>query len=191
MRNGFILGSLAALVLSGPAWADDGFSYTYIDLGYGQTELDDLDVDGDGMGVRGSYEFTDRFHGLATYTDQDFDFGVRAKQFTVGGGFSSPLKPNLDIVGTVSYVNVDLSGPGGSVDDDGVELGALLRGRVTGQLELTGGLQYVNLNDGGDDTSLRLGARFFITPMFAIGADLGIGDDVTTWMLGGRVNFGR
>jgi hypothetical protein len=90
----------------------------------------------------------------------------------------------------VGYVGVELDAPGiSSVDDSGVGVGAELRGLVTDTFELHGGVSYVNLNDSGDDTAGNVGARFYVTKMFALGADASFNEDGTTWMLGARVDF--
>ena len=100
------------------------------------TNISHLDVDGDGLGLRGSIEFTDRFHGFAGYSDLDLDFDVSTTQMEVGVGMNWSLSPNVDVVGTVSYLNleVDLPAPFGSADDNAIALGGGLRGRVGGEV---------------------------------------------------------
>lgn len=192
MRKDFILGSIAALSIAGTAMAQDGFDYSYVEIGYVKSEIDDLDIDGDGLGLRASYEFTENFHAFAAYSDQDFDFDVGAKTWEVGAGLAWPVNPNLDIVGTVSYVKGEIDVPFvGDFEDDGFALGAGLRGRVIEKLELTGGLKYVNLDESGSDTTVAAGARYFFTNMFAAGVDVDFDDDGTTWMLGARLSFGK
>lgn len=191
MHRGFILGSIAALSIAGPAMAD-GFDYSYLEVGYVKSEIDDFDVDGDGLGLRGSYEFTENFHAFAAYSDQDFDFDVGASTLEVGGGYAWPINPNMDIVGTVSYVKVEIDVPFfGDVDDDGFALGAGLRARAMEQLELTGGLKYVSFDEGGEDTTFAAGGRYFFTKQFAAGVDVDFDDDGTTWTLAGRLSFGK
>ena len=182
--------TLVALSFVGPALADDAISYSYLEGGYVRTELDDLDVNGDGFGIRGSYAFTKNVHGFASYANQDFDFDITTDEWTVGAGVNFPLSEKLDVVGTLGYVGVKLDAPGlSSIDDSGVEVGAELRGRVNNVLELHGGVAYTNLNDSGDDTAGRVGARVYVTKMFALGADASFNEDGTTWMLGARFDF--
>jgi hypothetical protein len=76
-----------------------------------------------------------------------------------------------------------------SIDDSGIALRAGLRGRVFESFELSGGLKYADLNDFGSETTAQVGARFYFTKMFALGADIGCNDDGTSWMLGGRFDF--
>ena len=51
------------------------------------------------------------------------------------------------------------------------------------------GINYLDLDDAGDDTSLALGARYYVSNEFAVGAGFEIGDDVTTWNIGARLEF--
>ena len=69
MRKELILGTIAALGLAGPAMATDGFSYSFVELGWVNSEIDDLDADGDGFGIRGSMEFTPAIHAFASYME--------------------------------------------------------------------------------------------------------------------------
>lgn len=193
MRKAITVATLAALGLTGTAFAADNLSYSYVELGYLNSDYDDLDVDADGFGVMGSLAFTPNLHGFASYGSQDVDdVDADLDQFEVGIGGNWTLSDKLDLIATVSYVDVELDGPGNfDADDNGFALGAALRGRVTDVLELRGGIKYTELDDSGDDTSLNLGARYYVTPMFAIGADVGFSDDVTTWVLGARLDFGK
>lgn len=191
MRKTTILGSLAALALAGPALAaESGFSYSYAELGYIDTEIDDFDVDGDGFGLRGSFAFTPHLHGFASYADVDFDNDLGAQTLQVGAGVNWPVSPRLDVIGRLSYVDVEVDAGRFSADDSGFGLEAALRGRPMERLELTGGIEYVDVGDS-DDTSLGVGARYYFTDQFAAGGDLSFNDDGTTILLGLRFDFGR
>lgn len=196
MRKTTVFGSLVALgLLGGPALAaESGFSYSNVELGYIDTEIDDFDVSGDGFGLRGSLAFTPKLHGFASYSDVDFDGGISGETMRLGAGVNWPLSPRLDVIGRLSWVNVEVDvdvGPfNASVDDSGFGLEAALRGRASEQLELTGGIEYIDVGDS-DDTSLGLGARYYFTSQFAAGGDLSFSDDGTTILLGLRFDFGR
>ena len=84
-----------------------------------------------------------------------------------------------------------MPGLGGfSVDDDGFLLGFGLRGRVAQQFELEGAVNYTDYSDSGDDTSLGAAARWFFTDQFSAFAEGEFGDDVTSYGIGMRWNFG-
>jgi hypothetical protein len=191
MRKSIIAAAVAVMGVAGPALAKDALSYSYVELGYVSSEVDDLNTNGSGLGLRGSYAFTDKFHGFASYTDQDFnDFDVSVKQLEIGGGTHWSLTPKMDFVATLSYLDIsaDAAG-GGSADDNGFGLGAQLRGLVTDTLELRGGLKYANFDESGSDTTAEIGARWDITKMFGLAADVDFNNDGTSWMLGCRFNF--
>ena len=192
MDKRVILGSIAALGLAGPALAQDGFSYSYVELGYVNTEIDDPDIDGDGFGLRGSLEVAPNLHVFTEYSDLEFDGNVDGSTFELGGGLNWALAPNVDLIGTLSYVRAELDPPGpGDLDDDGFALGLGLRGRVTDQIELTGRIEYVDLDDGGDDTGFGAGVRYYFTRQLAVGLDVDLDDDATAWMIGARYDFGQ
>ena len=194
-----VLGALAALTVAGPALAQaptSGLSYSYVELGYVNTELDDANIDGDGFALKGSWGFTDRFHAFASYADLGYDFGIDSTQFEIGAGLNQSLTPKLDLVATVSYLTAEVTAnvPGFrslSVDDDGFGVGVGLRGLVTDQFELNGKIDYVDFDNAGDDTTFTVGARYSFTPAWAVGADIKFNDDGNAWMIGGRYTFGR
>ena len=52
-------------------------------------------------------------------------------------------------------------------------------------------IQYVDLSDSGDDTSLRGEAWYSFTENFALGLNAGAGDDVVSYGIGARFYFGN
>lgn len=182
--------AITALAFAAPVLAD-GVSYNYIEGGYQRVEFDDSfgDVDGDGFGIGGSFAVNDSWHLFAGYSTADFDFDVELDQLSVGGGFHTPLSDRLDFVANFSYVRLDASSNGFSVDDDGFGLTAGLRGMAADRLELAGFVDYVDLDESGDDTSIRGEAWYKFTDSAAVGFTLGSGDDVTSYGIGVRVFF--
>lgn len=191
MRKEMILASLAALGLAGPAVASD-FNYSYLELGWMQSEFDDVDVDGDGFGLRGSMEFTSALHGFVSYSDQSYDFDIDGEFIEIGLGYAWSMTPNVDIVGRIAYLDTSFDIPGfGEVSDDGFALGGYLRGKPMQSLELTGGIDLVDYSDGGSDEQFNVGARYFFTKQFAAGLDVQFNDFGTAYTLGGRMTFGN
>ena len=186
---GFGLVALGA-AMTMPAIADDDMSYNYVEAAYVDTEIDDgLDVDGDGVFVNGSVELGDTFFLTAGYGSQEFDFSVDLDQWAVGIGGHAPISDNIDFVAALRYIDAEVDTPFGDIDDDGYGAGVGLRARVTDNIELEGGVNYVDLDDGGDDTSFAFGGRYYLTENFALGAGVELGDDVTSWQAGVRVEF--
>lgn len=185
--------ALLATVLSTSASAsaqDEAMSYTYIDGGYVNTEIDHpLNVDGDGLGVRGSFAITDRVFLLGDYTSQDLDYNIDFDQLEVGVGGHMPLADALDVVGSVSYLYTDVDVGPGDTDDNAIGLGLGLRGQLTDRLEIEGGVQYADVNVLRDDLLVSFGGRYYVTPQFALGAGVEAGDDMSMWNMGVRYEF--
>jgi hypothetical protein len=193
-----LLGLVASALAIGPlvAQAQD-IGYTYVDLGYVTTDIDGISKDLDGFVLRGSLEIADSWFLYARDLDQsvsvagvDFD----AQQYAVGGGFAWSFADNMDLFGRIGYTEVELDVSGGgfggvNVDDDGYELGVGIRARPITSLELEGVLNYVDLSDSGDDTSLGVAARWFITDAFALGIEGDFADDAETYGIGFRLQF--
>lgn len=183
---------LTALLLASPVMAD-GLSYNFIEGAYARVELDDslVDVDGDGFGIGGSFEINENFFGLASYSTADFDFGVDLNQLNAGFGFHTGISPNTDFVATLVYVRAEVEAGGfGSIDESGWGASAGLRSMVSDRLEVNGAISYVDFGDG-DDTSIGGGVLYNFTDTFAVGANIGFGEDTTTYGVNARLYFGR
>ena len=172
----------------------EGFSYSYLDAAYVNTDIDQFDEDVDGFALRGSYELTNNVFVFAGYADQGTSvagFDIDLQTYNLGLGYAWPLGKALDVYGKMGYVSAEVDAQGfGDADDDGYSLAVGLRGRAVEQLELEGAVNYVDLSDSGDDTTLDLGARWYFTPQFAFGVEGSFGDDANTYGLGVRWNFG-
>ena len=66
------LAGVLLVLASHAASAADGVSYSYIDVNYVNTDLEN-GPSGDGFGARGSVEFGGNFFVFAEYTTLDFD----------------------------------------------------------------------------------------------------------------------
>lgn len=183
--------ALALLAASAAANAGD-FDYNFVSVGYGNTSLDEVDVDGDGFGIGASFALSNSYHLFAGYDTADFDYDVDASSMAVGLGWHHGLSPKLDLVTELSYQYVELDAPGfDSVDDSGLGLGLGLRFAATEKLELDGGIGYVDLGDGGDETSLGAGGLYSFTKAFAMGLGGSWSDDASSYTVSGRFYFGK
>lgn len=181
------LGSLMLALTPLAAQADD-MSYSYIDLGYVETDIDGAPT-ADGFGVRGSVGFADSLFVFGEYSNQDLA-GIDIDQFVVGLGGHYGLTDAMDLVGRVGYVDAEASAGGFSVSVDGFLVSAGLRGQVSDAFELEGRVDYVDLgDDGGDDTALAIAGRYFFTDQFALGAEFSTSDDANAYFVGVRWSF--
>lgn len=183
--------TVALLAISGAASAQN-FSYDYLNIGYGVVEFDDLDVDGDALGIDGAFAIADNYHLFATYEVGDFDFDVETTSYNAGIGYNAPVSDRLDIVARLSYEYVEVDAPViPSVDDNGFGLGVGLRFAATEQFELNAGLDYIDLSDSGDDTGFNAAALYNFSDVFSVTLRGDWTDDVSSYTLGGRFYFGQ
>ena len=195
-RTPIICSVFAALALgtaTGAAAADD-ISYNYVDAGWAQTDLDDINEDGDGFFLRGSIGFGTNWFAAVDYRQISFDVGggndLDIDLVEVGLGGYLPLSNIVDGVARLSYVDASADGPfGASFDDNGYAVSVGVRARPRAQFELDAFLDYTDLDDSGDDTAARLGARYYFTPAWAVGVEVSLSDDQTDFGLYGRFTF--
>lgn len=179
-------GGLLLAIVPLAASADD-MSYTYANLEW--TEVDpDMSPNGDGPSVRGSVGFAKHYFAFAEYGSFDIDM-VDIELISVGLGGHLALSDQLDFVGRAGYVEVDISAPGFSDSQDGWLVSAGLRGRVAERIELEGSLMQRDLGAGGDDTVYTFGGRYHFNPLFAIGAEYQMSDEVSIAYAGVRFSF--
>lgn len=181
---------IAALALAGGAHAQS-FDYSYIEGFYGHVDYDN-GLDGDGFGLAGAFAVAENFHVFGSYSAVELDFGLDASDFSIGLGYNTPISDTIDVVARLAYVREEVDIPNfGSLDDDGYAFGVGLRGMVTRQLELHGDVSYLDLGDSGDNTSFGAGFLYHFTESLAAGLSGAWSDDVNSYVLSGRVSFGR
>lgn len=187
------LAGLAAACLFLPLAAGAGnLSYTYVEGGYVNLSVDDPDTDGDGWGLGGSFAVNEMIHVYGQYSTVDLDdFDADFDTYEVGIGGSWGIAPNADFIGRVGYVSAELDTDFGNVDDDGYSLTAALRGRLAQAFELEGGINYADLDDAGDDTTVYVDGRYYFTPQWAVAGGYSMGDDIDAWTLGVRWEMPR
>jgi hypothetical protein len=185
---------LALVPWSGAAVAE-GFDYSFVEGSYSQIDVDGLG-DGDGLGVNGSYAFTDSFHAFGSFESGEIDVdlgalgsvGVDVDRMQAGVGFNTPLSESIDLVASASYLSMDLSG----FDDSGYEVGVGLRAMASPVFELSGGIDYADVGDILDgETSFNAGFLYHFSDAVAVGAGGSWGDDMSTYALNGRFSFGQ
>lgn len=167
----------------------DALSYTYAQLRYADVEVDDIDLDGNGFVVSGSYRINDTLFAFGGYRDIDFDLGRDASALQVGGGYIYPVSERAHAVGKVFVARTEASRPGFSDNDTGYGLEVGMRGLVTPKLEARGFVSYSDI--GGSDTSVTLGGDYYFTPQISAGLTGNFGGDVMGVTVGARYYFGE
>ncbi len=179
------------LAFASSASAED-FSYNYLSVGYGTTDLDTVNVDGDGYTAGASFAFSDRIHGFADYETAGLDLGVDVNRWSAGVGYNTSLSDAVSLFARLSYEYVEIDTPiFGTIDDNGYGFAAGVRFAVGSKLELNGIAKYVDYSDGGDDTSIEVAALYEIVDALALGFSADWSDDISTYTFYGRLYFGK
>jgi len=188
-----VAAAVLSLLCAAPAQAED-ISYNFLDVGYVQVDFDDFSEDADGLLLRASFELTENFFLFGSYNDLSIDvdiFDVDVSEYDFGLGYAWPVGNGSSFYGKVSYVSAEADTFGISVDDDGYGAAVGLRTRPADNLELEAYVDYVDLSDSGDETSIGLAGLWFLSPQFALGAEAVFGDDATTYGVGLRWHWGN
>jgi hypothetical protein len=185
--------ALALAVFSFPALAAEGIRYTYGELGYQRVDFDNFSENEDAGYLNGSLALDDRLFLVADGSYGTIDTSgpnIDVTTLDAGLGFHTPLNQQVDFVAQVAYVwwKVD-AGRFGHDDEDGIGLRGGLRAMVTPKLELNGGVSYVDLSGGDDNTSAYFGAVYNLTEVLSLSGNVDVGDNLTTYGVGLRMYF--
>lgn len=184
--------AVALLAMPLAAQAEDKISYNFVDAAYVVVDIDGLSKDADGFALGGSFELTENFFMFASYADLSAKvagFNVDETDYSVGAGYAWSVSDKMDLYGKLAWVRAEGDALGFSVDEDGFAVGVGLRAFVLDPLELEGSVTYADLGDFGDSTSVGLAGRWYFTENFAVGAQVGVSDDTTTYGVGVRFQW--
>ncbi len=183
--------TLTGPMLPGTATAlaeeESAFSYSYVEVGYSNTEVDTYDSDSDAVFGRASFELFKLFYVFLDYSAQSLDdvsFGgsnddVDADSYGLGFGAHFTISPKLDLLAETSWIYSDLSSD--TIEDlDDSDTGWTLYGGARwmpiawegGGLEAAGGYRWIdNESILSDDqvNAVELGARAHFLRMFSVG----------------------
>lgn len=147
---------LAWVLVTVPAWAGSGPSYTYLEVGYTYLDPDDF-ASADGPGGGGSIALFPNVHLTADY-DRVTGGGAKAHLTRVAVGFNSYIDHRSDFIARVGYFR---SEAGTTNDGFLVEAGA--RAIFFSWLELNTFVTYIDDSAFGDEISLAIGSVFQFT----------------------------
>ena len=168
----------ASAAFAAPPAPSAHLSYTNVDVGLISTDLNDTDLSGDGLLLRGNLAITDTAFAFAQFQDIGYGHGVDGTLWSLGAGGHWPITKAMDLVGKLGYVRQNIDN-GGSHNEDGYTLSATVRGFVMDKLEMEGGLKHEHLTDSGNNTTLIGEGRYFLTSQIAASALLQVGDTTT------------
>jgi hypothetical protein len=171
----------------------------------------DLD-DGDGFGIRGSFEFAPRWFGFAGYssTESEISFSTLQGLFfsadtditrlDVGLGHHMPLNNSTDAVFRIAYTDFErdkfrLGGAGGADSrelsnnsSDGYFIDGAIRSQLDQRIEGSLGVRYTDISHT-DSFGLIGGLLFEFTPEISVVFEVEAASDIDHWLLGLRYNF--
>ena len=162
-------GAILAL-MSGAALANDP-KWHFIEGGYTTMDFDGYDgsFDPDGFVFKGSTLIAPQIylHGEYDYMESDlFDENIDVNTLTIGVGYIMPLTQHTDAFAGINYERLDVDGD----DPDGYSLDVGVRSMVTEVIELTGQIGYLDMDGGDSDFTFKVGAQYYFTPQFSLGA---------------------
>jgi hypothetical protein len=185
-----LLAVAGVIALSPLAAQSEGLSYSYLEGGFAQLDVDGVSSKLDGYYLRGSVGFAEHFFAAADYLDASKS-GLDAQIYSVVLGGHFPLSDQVDLIGRAGYAGSEAGEYGYNASDDGYVVGAGLRGRLAEHFELEGNVNYYDFSDSGNDTVIGVAARYYFTDQFALGADYQHFDGADLWGLGVRWSFGK
>ena len=174
---------------------DNGLTYTYVGVGHLIGEV--FDVDFAGFGISGSAAINASIFVIGQYSsltsDDEFDLGfgaddIEVTQINFGLGFHTPIATNVDLVASLSYVDVKIESFGITEDGNGYLVNAGVRGKPTDVLEFGASINYADIEDEGE-TSYGISARYFAAPQTSLGLGYESADDVDTISFDLRVDI--
>ncbi|MFQ3235994.1 MAG: opacity protein-like surface antigen [Paraglaciecola sp.] len=182
MKTSTVALLVAASLLVTPAAFAASPDFNYVEGGYTKLDFDNSNFKPDGFKVSGSASVSHNLYLNAAYTDASD--GVDYNHLSLGLGYRLSAASNTDVYGMASYEEVER----GNFDDNGYGLTAGVRSFITRNIELDGGLSYIDI-DKNDETYLNLAVSYSITPRAAVNLAYRTSDDTDMITLSGRYSF--
>lgn len=182
MKNIKIPLLVAAAMTCAPAVFAASPDFSFVEAGYTQLDFDNKRFEPDGFKIAGSASVSNNLFLTGAYTDTSDGRDYNA--LSLGLGYRVAAASNTDVYGILSYEELEQ----GAADDNGYGLTAGIRSFVSRNLELDGGLSYIDV-DKDDETYLYIGASYYITPEAALNLAYRTSDDTDMLTLSGRYSF--
>ena len=188
-----LLCAAATLALPVTAAADN-FSYRYVDAARfpeAEIDTDNVDVDGDGLQLRGSLPVYQNIFVLAELQELDLDNGVDTTRFMVGAGGHWPLGNTVDIIARAGVVSYEVDFGNFEDDDTGLFAGVRVCTTVAPKIEVEAGVEHLRVEVAGleNDTYVIGEGRYNFTPQWSAGAIITVGGDTSVFGAQGRFSF--
>jgi hypothetical protein len=160
--------------------------YDYVGASLAVPELDEIGID-----FEGSTAVADRLVVFGRYFSFEPNSDVDYQSIQIGVGRIWHIRRNIDFVGSLAYASNEVDTPERQgVEEEGIIVGAQLRGWATPRLELSGAAMLDNSRGSSTDTVLELGVQFLTEPRLSYGGRIRIDEDESTIFVGLRFYFG-
>jgi hypothetical protein len=171
------------------AGSEAPLSYEYADLF--QLNRDDSGA-GDnwvGYGASGSIRVDDhlRLYGEFRSVVNDDSPGNDIDVLAAGFGYHLPLFKQTDLVLDLGFIDEENEAPGSAESSTVLQMGAHVRTRILGPVELELGLTHYNYDDS--DTDFDLGAIYHFSESFGLAVRLADGERRSALRFGARLNL--
>lgn len=198
-KHALLYTGIMTFLLPGIATAEQP-SYSYIQAGYAEMELDDTDLEPSGYFLNGSYELNEHWFVHGGYIDVDESSGsidVEANEFYAGVGYQHPLGKNSSIHLALAYIEVEAEAENNLLnlsadeDDDAIGVSLGLRSNITSHIELNADINYADFDvSDGDEVSLGIGLVWHVVNNVGLVLEAeGDKDDNRVYQLGIRMTF--
>lgn len=187
----------ALVCAAGAVQADQRPQWNQVSVAYQSADVEGETVTGFGLG--GSALLSENIFVAGAFSQLSDDVEVYGDTLEVdlnlvslGVGFRHELSANTDLFAVVSYEDQELDiayvGESGSYSDNGYGLAGGFRSMLSESFEISGSLGYVSIDDESD-TTVAIGADYFLTDTVSIGLGHAMADDVDTTSISLSVYF--
>jgi hypothetical protein len=185
---------LGASLCATSAEALSNFDYDYAEIGFFATsaEILNVEVDGNGVDISGSFDLTEGVNLLAGYQTTDFDFGLEGTQFGVGLGYHGALSYGMDLYFRLLYLDAEIEFPQRAnienIDGTGYSLNIGARYRFNKKFEADVAIAQASVEDS-TGTGIIMAGRFRMSEIFSLGLSGAFADGAESLGLDLRAEF--
>ena len=176
---------LVLSILSFASFAKSTFSYDYIGVGFGSTEIDGYSGSFDTTEIAGSFSLSDTYFASLTIL-KDRESGVDINATTYGIGSRLPFSDTVEAFTQFSIIDINI----GSSSFNGTNTSLSILNKVNENISVSAGFDYLII-EGDDEFGFNFGASFElpITNELSLGASVNRGEDATSTLIGLIYNY--
>jgi hypothetical protein len=160
--------------------------YDYVGANLAVPDLDELGVD-----LEGSTTVARELIVFGRYLNYEPRNRYDIATLQIGVGKVWNIRRNIDFIASLSYATNEIDTPARQgFENEGVIVGAQLRGWATNRIELSGAAMLDHSKSSSTDTVVELGVQYLTKPQLSYGGRIRVDEDDTTVSGGLRFYFG-